>query len=375
MWKDLPFDVLATIFSYLPPDSLARAGSACRHWHACARAYPLSLTPSSPNHHRHPPWFVALPVRNQTQSCYVHNPIQGNWHSLSLDFLPDPVRLVGSVGGLLLLRATNCTTLHLLVCNPFTRQYKQLPALNIPRSNPAVGVVAVHSTRCVPFSCFRVYVAGGMSEAPCGSGATYESTLEMYDSGDDTWRVAGSVPVEYAVRLTVWTPNDGVYSDGLLYWITSARAYTSMGYDIGSNTWSELRVPMADKLEFAALAWRSGKLTLVGGRCGGDAAGIWELGRGDNWEMVEKVPVEMGTKFVGEKESWAATKCAASEGGIYLYKDLGSAMIVWKQIGDQANSKWDWFWIEGCGAVGPKLLPNLHIKASLIQPNLARSSF
>ena len=130
---------------------------------------------------------------------------------------------------------------------------------------------------------------------------------------------------------------------------------------------------MADKLEFAALAWRKGKLTLVGGTCGGDAAGIWELSEGDNWEMVEKVGAEMGMKFVGEKESWASTKCVASEGGIYLYKDLGSGMIVWKEIGDQGNSKWDWFWIEGCGAIRGKQLPNLHIKASLIQPNLAHS--
>lgn len=372
MWKDLSFDALSTIFSYLPPDSLARAGSACRHWHACARAY-------TPSHLHHPPWFVALPVRNQTQSCYVHNPVQGSWHSLSLDFLPDPVRPVGSVGGLLLLRATNCTTLRLLVCNPFTRQFRQLPPLNTPRSNPAVGVVAVSptaATRCAPFPCFRVYVAGGMSGAPCGGGgATYESTLEMYDSGHDTWRVVGSVPVEYAVRLTVWTPNDSVYSssDGLLYWITSARAYSLMGYDIGSNTWRELRVPTADKLEFAALAWRKGRLTLVGGTCGGDAAGIWELGEGDKWEMVEKVPVEMGKRFVaGQKGSWAATKCVASEGAIYLYKDLGSGMMVWKEVGgDNGNgSKWEWLWVEGCGAVKGMPVPNLHIKASLIHPNL-----
>ncbi|KAH7547374.1 hypothetical protein FEM48_Zijuj01G0302900 [Ziziphus jujuba var. spinosa] len=377
MWKDLPFDVLSTIFSFLSPDSLARARSACRQWHTCARAYPLA------SESNHPSWFIALPLRNLTQSnCFLLNPVLTNWHSLSLDFLPIPVRPVGSVGGFLLLRTTNSTTLRLILCNPFTRQYKHLPLLSIPRSNPAVGVVPLHSTS---FPSFRVYVAGGMSEAPYGGGggATYEPTLEMYDSNHDTWKVVGNLPMEYAVRMTVWTPNECVYSDddGLLYWITSARAYSLMGYEVGSKTWRELRVPMADKLEFAALVWRKGRLTLVGGTCGADAR-VWELSEGDNWVMVEKVPVEMGMKFAGEKGSWAGTKCVGSEsnGAIYLYKDVGSGMLVWKENGEKGN--WDWFWIDGCGGGGGgggvirgKQVSNLQIKGLLIQPNLALSSF
>lgn len=220
-------------------------------------------------------------------------------------------------------------------------------------------------------------------------GATYEPTFEMYDSERDAWRVVGNLPMEYAVRMTVWTPNESVCSDdGLLYWITSARAYSLMGYEIGSDTWRELRVPMADKLEFAALVRRNGRLTLVGGTCGGDAR-VWELrvSEGDNnnnnnkdWEMVEKVPMEMGRKFVGEKESWAATKCVGSDnsdghGAIYLYKDFGSGMLVWKEIGDKG--KWEWFWIDRHGGVSVrgKQLPNMQIKGLLIHPNLAPSCF
>lgn len=215
-------------------------------------------------------------------------------------------------------------------------------------------------------------MAGGMSEAPRG-GATYEPTLEMYDSRQDTWQVVGSLPMEFAVRLTVWTPSDSVYCKGVLYWITSARAYSLMRFDILSNTWSEFRVPMADKLEFASLVLRNERLTLVGGTCGEDAS-VWELGQGDVWVLVEKVPFELGMKFLGDKDSWVNTKCVSSNGAIYLYRDLGSGMIVWKEIGDK-RGKWEWFWIEGCSSVRGKKVPNLQIKGVVITPNLAPSCF
>ncbi|PON50976.1 F-box domain containing protein [Parasponia andersonii] len=372
MWRDLPFDLLANIFSCLTPDSLACAGSTCRQWHMCAKAWPFGS--SSSLSQSHPGWFMALPIRGHTPLCYAQNPIFKNWHRLSLDFIPGQVRPLASVKSLLLFRATNPANLHLVLCNPFTREHKQLPKLNMSRSNPAVGVIALddRSSQNLSFPCFQVYVAGGMSEAPRG-GARYESTLEMYDSRHDTWQVVGSLPVEFAVRLTVWTPNDSVYCDGVLYWITSARAYSLMGFDISSNTWRELRVPMADKLEFAALVLRNERLTLVGGTCGEDAS-VWELGQGDIWVLVEKVPVELGMKFLGEKESWVNTKCVSSNGAIYLYRDLGSGMIAWKEIRDQEGN-WEWFWVEGCSSVRGKKVRNLQIKGVVISPNLAPSCF
>ncbi|WRX27321.1 F-box domain - like 10 [Theobroma cacao] len=363
MWSTLPFDVLAKIFSFLSPDSLACARSACRQWHTCARTYPSTL----PQHHQ--AWFLALPTRNRGQCCYVHNPVVDKWHMLSLDFLPDPIRPVASIGTLILVRPTNCTILQLALCNPFTRQFKYLPMLNITRTNPAVGVVILEPGQPGPNPDFRVYVAGGMSEAPRG-GATYEATLEMYDSVDDAWHITGFMPVEFAVRLTVWTPNESVYSDGVLYWMTSARAYSVMGFHLGSHTWRELSVPMADRLEFAALLWRNGRLTLVGGTCGEDAC-IWELTEGDGWGLIEKVPIELGIKFLGGKRSWGSTKCVGSEGAICLYREFGSGMVVWREIEEKV--RWEWFWVEGCHFIRDKQVQNLQIKGVFLYPNLAPS--
>jgi len=352
-------DLLATIFSYLSPDSLACARSACRHWHKSAKAYLFSTTSSVPR--PDPPWFVAMSTRSHRGvCCYTHNPILNNWHALSLDFLPHPVRLVSSIGSLILLRPTNSTFLQLSICNPFSRQFRHLPLLNITRTNPAVGVL-------VRFPCFIVYVAGGMSDAPRGGGATYEPTLEIYDSRHDRWRIVGSMPVEFAVRLTVWTPSESVFSKGVLYWITSARAYTVMGFDICTNTWRELNVPMADRLDFATLVRRNGVLTLVGGACGENAC-IWELGEGDNWRLAEKMPVEFEMRLSGGKGS---TKCVGSDGAIYLYRELGSGMVVWREVVEKGV--WEWFWVDGCRSIGGKQVHSFPIKGVLLHPTLAPS--
>lgn len=379
MWSSLPSDLLTNIFSFLSADSFACAKSTCRHWQACActtadyNHYPHGLT-KSPFllHNFHPPWFIALPLHNHGLCCYALNPINNNWYVLPLDFLPDPVRPVGPLESLLLLRPSNSTFLRLGVCNPFTRQYKPFPMLNIRRTNPAVGVVHL-STLSFSRNSFlnsRVYVAGGMSEASRG-GATYEPTLEMYDPQLDMWRIMGSMPMEFAVRLTVWTPKESVYCDGVLYWMTSARAYSLMGYEIGSNRWRELSVPMADELEFAVLVSRNGSLTLVGGGACALGVCIWELGDGDVWVLVEKVPSELEMRFLGERGSWGSTKCVGSDGAIYLYRDLWSGMVVWREVGD--GNKWAWFWVEGCFSIRGKKVRNLQIKGVLIHPNLVSS--
>ncbi|GMQ08864.1 hypothetical protein CsSME_00052417 [Camellia sinensis var. sinensis] len=278
MWSSLPFDLLANIFSLLSPDTLARARSACRHWNTLVC--------------RQPPWLVALPTRHRGLFCYAHNPIIDKWHVLPLDFVPDPVRPIAPIRGLILLRHTSTTTLQLAICNPFTRQYKTLPMLIIARTNPAVGLIELGSSPTQHVSCpyFLVYVAGGMSEAPHGAGASYEATLEMYDSRRNTWQVIGPMPMEFAVRLTVWTPNESVYSNGVLYWMTSARAYS-----------------------FAALVPRNKKLVLIGGVCRGDAF-VWELGEDGAWNSIGKVPFELGVRFLGGNGSWGMTKWTLGQG-------------------------------------------------------------
>lgn len=207
-----------------------------------------------------------------------------------------------------------------------------------------------------------------MSEVP-GGGASYEPRLEMYDSRHDKWQISGTMPAEFAVRLTVWTPNESVYSNGVLYWITSARAYSVIGFELGLNKWKELSVPMADHLEFAALVRTNERLTLVGGICGGDAS-IWELRDDEGWSLKGKVPCEVAIRFLGGKQSWVNTKCLCIDGELWLYRDSSSVMIVWKESLEKGN--WEWIWLEGC-KIRDKQVLNFPIKGVLLHPVLGSS--
>lgn len=363
MWTDLPFDLLLHIFSYLSPESLARANATCRNWHATAETAAILVA----RLRLHPPWFVTLPMGSWGLSCYAHNPIEHNWIELSLHHPTTSIKPIATISGLIIFKFTNTTSLNLARCNPFTNQFRALPTLNVARTNPAVGAVENSSNLNMGF---KIYVAGGMSEGVGCAAATYQATIEMYDSFSDKWEVIGAMPVEFAVRLTVWSPNESVYSNGTLYWMTSARAYSVMGFDIWSNRWRELSVPMADRLEFAALVPRNGKLAVVGGECGGDAR-VWELGEDDLWKLVGKVPLELGIRLLGEKMNWGSVKCVGIEGVVCLYKDLGSGVIIWRAVDDERG----WGWIEGCYAINGRGVRNFPIKGLLLQPNLAHSTF
>ncbi|MQL96386.1 hypothetical protein Taro_029062 [Colocasia esculenta] len=350
MWDRLPLDLLAHIFSFLPPLSLARAMAVCGHWHACVLS-----DPSGGRRGRAAscPWFLAMHARPVAAKppCYVYSLELRRWHALPLDFLPFPVRLVASVAnaGLLLCRLAAGSRFRLLLCNPFTRQHKLLPDLIVPRSNPAVGVVPGDAPGGA--ASFQIYAAGG------ATGGGYEPTLEVYESRAGVWRRAGATPAGFAVRLTVWTPNESVVAGGVVYWMTSARAYSVMGLEVATGAWREVKVPLADRLEWAALVGRrSGRLGLVGG-CGQGEGWVWELTEGEqSWVVVGVVPEEVeGRKWAGG----AATRCVGGDREVYLYGgELGKGMVVGREVGDSSSSgheeeRWEWKWIEEycCSAI------------------------
>ncbi|KAF5192326.1 hypothetical protein FRX31_018081 [Thalictrum thalictroides] len=372
MWNHLSFDLLTKIFTLLPPDSLACVESTCKDWQKCIKSYYSSSIPHLMESRCNPPWFLAMITsKNYGHCCYAYNSVLDRWYLLSLDFLPHPIHPIAPICSLILCRLANSSVLQLALYNPFTKQYKSLPPLNILRTTPAVGVIEASS------SSFRIFVAGGMSASSkgcsgSGGGASYEPTLEMYDLKVNKWQTIGLMPNIFAVRLTVWTPNESVYLMGILYWITSARAYSIMGFDVNSRLWKEVNVPMADKLEFAALVRRKEQLTLIGGKIGEEAC-IWELGLGDIWNLVDRVPVELGKKFTGSKGSWCSTKCVGTDKAIYLYKNLGSKMLVWMEVKENA-SKWEWFWVGGYCSIKGQQVPNFPVKGLLLHPDLAPSS-
>ncbi|KAG9459678.1 hypothetical protein H6P81_004186 [Aristolochia fimbriata] len=378
MWDLLPFDLLNHVFSFLPPDSLARATSVCRQWHGGADAFINSgPLPSSPAPAAlHPPWFLAMHTRDRATRCYGYNPVLGRWHTLPLDIFPHPLRPVASVGGLILCRPlllAHSLLLRLTLFHPLTKRYSWLPDPIVPRANPAVGVAVDRDS-----DSFRVYVAGGMSV----EGSRYEATVEAYDSGRGGWGLVADMPRELAVRLTVWAQSEGVYAGGVLYWVTSARVYSVMGFEVGTGRWVEVKAPEAERLASAALVRRSGRLALVGAvtRGGGcSSCCIWELGERFEWVLVEEVPPELGRRFLesaaapGTHGRWDCAKCAGIDEAIYLYRDLCSPMLVWRR---EKETKWEWIWVEGFAkSKANEATTTSPIKGVLLHPSLSPPSF
>lgn len=131
-------------------------------------------------------------------------------------------------------------------------------------------------------------------------------------------------------------------------------------------------MPEAHRLECAALVvrprWATGRVALVGGVPGGPAR-VWELGTDDRWMLVEVVPEDLGRRFLGAHNSWSSTKCTCSEdGGIYLYRELGSGMLVWAENPVRSN-EWRWDWVEGLGEDN-----KFRFRGILLHPSLARLS-
>ncbi|KAI3863553.1 hypothetical protein MKX03_019953 [Papaver bracteatum] len=351
MWSHLPLDTIAQIFSFLLPDSFACAASVCKQWHTCATTYVFTRETGC-----HSLWFLGMPLRNRGFFCYIHNPSLEHWYILSLGFIRFPILPIAPIkGSLILYRSATQSAIQLAICNPFTKQNWLLPPLIASRINPAVGVIVMDSSENTRF---QIFVAGGMS-----GNNSYEPTLEMYDSNIGIWQSLASMPIEFAVRITIWTPNESAFWKGILYWITSARVYKVMSYELASKTCKELNVPMANQLEFASLVCRKGLLLLVGGACKGDAW-IWELGVEDKWVLVERVPRLLGKKFWGSKRSWSKTKCVGSEEAVYLYREFGSQMLVWRESSERG--RWEWFWIEGCGFIKGEKVLKFPIKGNAI---------
>lgn len=199
---------------------------------------------------------------------------------------------------------------------------------------------------------FRIFVAGG------SSGAAYEESVEVYDSSANEWSNAGPMPAEFAVRLTVWTPNECVYASAnrVLYWMTSARAYSVVGFDVESGGWREVKVPLADRLDYAALVGRAdGRVGLVGGAENGEGF-VWELRGGDEWSVVGVVAMRL--------KGGGGIKCVGDVEVVYLFRDLGCEILV----GNERNGCIEWSLIEGvcCGS-----MPRTSVKAVLVRPSLS----
>lgn len=150
------------------------------------------------------PYFVKISDCEYSGSLLSFDPSVPKWHNLPLSYLPSQVVFpVSSAGGLICFinklqahAADESCGVHLVVSNPLTKTWKELPPF-LCQQRP----VLVHMIMWKRPSHYKVIVAGLL-------------TTELFDSLTGEWRNAGCLPCGEEVSRNV------AYCNGSLYCLT-----------------------------------------------------------------------------------------------------------------------------------------------------------
>lgn len=145
IWGNLPFHLLESVLAWLPISSLLRLRCVCKRFNNILYSPGLWAT------HRRARWCVAAwyLFRGEGRECAAFNPEADCWFKLPLEFLPSTKgRVVAAAGGLLCVRQGD----KMIVCNPLTKAWLELP----PRKNtwkfPIVGMLTTARWKFALFS-------------------------------------------------------------------------------------------------------------------------------------------------------------------------------------------------------------------------------
>jgi hypothetical protein len=132
LWDKLPEHLLEMVQAQLPLHSLLSFRTVCKQWNMMLQSKSfIAKVPCA----RHGGWFL---FRGEGKECVAFMPSVNKWCQINLDFLlPARVRVVATSGGLLCVRQHDD---QLIVCNPFTKAWLQLPPKLHRWKYPIVGI-------------------------------------------------------------------------------------------------------------------------------------------------------------------------------------------------------------------------------------------
>lgn len=187
---ELPHNLIEEILVWLPMESLCRFRLVSKQWNdliSSTKFITTKWTEAPPNRM---PWLV---VPNAKMSdCWAYCFFTGAWRktsSISLSFLLQEhgnkceIYCDASATGIFLVDIGPPFSVS-TVCNPITRTSLKLPPLSSIRTVSARGIVGNSP------DTYRV-VAVGLS---CQERAETVETVEIYDSSEKSWRIAGQLP-------------------------------------------------------------------------------------------------------------------------------------------------------------------------------------
>ena len=337
--KDLlPIEALEKVLAYLPLPALFRARCVCKSWRALIASPRFLKVRSAISSTVMQPYFPMVFSRSYGRQCFAFDFIANKWQKLApLDFVPYKVAYVAGAGGLLCLR--NCFEL-LVVCNPITRQWK-----NLPRSTSHLGIgqcmihMIVDPTQTT--NAYKIITISGACK------------IEVYDSAIQEWTMTSQ---SLSHGVTCIRGQTAAFCNGFLYCIVDEGIGSKMSgviaYDTQLAVWSTMLIMLplgfGEARSSNSLQPRSLSASLV--ECGGHVMLVAEklqLGvtlvhlfelqlMSITWRDVATLPFESSTPgFESFRHGLRCDGVVVHEHCICLTSQCGDMVVL-----DMVQNKW-----------------------------------
>ncbi|KAL2649991.1 hypothetical protein R1flu_018119 [Riccia fluitans] len=286
LWSNVPEHLMERILAHLSIPSLFRLRSVCKSW------YSLVYSPTFLDlYSRGPPqgpWFWMF--RNQDyREASTFNPIVNRWVSVSPP--PFPINQmffpIASAGGLLCFSSCANGRTTLVVTNPITRRWRELPPMLRIQTYHMAGMVFNRQSKVYKIVVVGIY----------GINDVYYPTTEEFNSDTNAWSITGDIP-----RGPLFPSRRTLLCNEILYSWCCDPPDGLVAYDMKQGTWSQIHAPMRHTLDSHMLIESQGEIYTVGGLRENSVTKsicIWELQKSElEWKEVDRMPEILCDEFL-----------------------------------------------------------------------------
>lgn len=314
IWSGVPVDILDRILARLPLQSLLRMQAVCKDWKSKLQTPGFMHLWESETNRSLQRWFLTFVHMPSGTACLAYDVHLSKWLSLPLGFLPfdlDSKSPLAAADGLVCLGAgwrslnKGFTPSRLVLCNPVTREWRDIPLP--PHLDPATSLVSVAGIVVNRFvGTYKLIIVAEVTKQEV-VGTREEKILIafMFDSVMQVWKSYETLVnlldpftsflasqfrafVGFAIRSVLCS----AVCEGVLYCMTS-RPHQLHAFDAEKEEWRRLKISLPAEIRGPSLAGRPGRLFLVGAYLHNqhDKAsniGIWELDlETQRWKVID----------------------------------------------------------------------------------------
>ena len=301
LWSSLPTELLERVLAYLPFPNLFRLRSVCRRWNSLPHcAYFRQIRAAAPNQ-----WGACLPVlfcKDATIDMEdegwnadlwsAFDTASSRWLRLPpltcLDARHPKYLVVGS-GGLLCIGDFDSTE-NLVVCNPVTRSFRELPPTLGEWAEPDLTAMAIDKHT----GGYRLVLSGNRS---FDSNELGYRTTEVYNSATKSWSIAGNIPANLELHS-----QEGALCNNALYCLARDPRQgvwnTLTSFDLAAGKWAIVSQNIPHGSRTPHVIASHDRILVVAERCDPDAncdcVILFELDLvPKKWREVSRLPNEL----------------------------------------------------------------------------------